>query len=662
MADQSVDMSSEQIQVFSQESTASLTAKELLITEKGKLKWRGDYGSLKSFLEDVLSIKGKWSSPGGGAKALNCEEVTIRWYCDNNTLTINGPEMERVKRSLDSLAIPIASSDIADENKSSLQDTEAERGEERQTIIPTMRNTNELEHSLEDKVCSVNEVSCIKEHLFKLKSEFEGFQFETGKLIQSLLEKSMKDTNDDDIEKEISNLRLDNSHLKEENRLLVKRIDNLDNILIDQQNKIKIAEERQTMTAMKNTDEVSHSLENEVSSTKEHLFKLKSEFEGYQLETDKLIQGLLEKSSKDTSECMETVMTGLRQENSQLKKENQSLVNRMDNLGYILADLQNKIKIAEEEKASLMTAIRLIQSDADANCPTQRSFEPEQIVKHRKTNKKNNTCQHINNDQEIDPSRFAKQNGKPVRDVLGTNKFSVLEIEESNDEEASVASNSIFSNEENEKSKREQQRTTKKDGGFSSHYGHTQSKQQRNPTSSRQERSAPASRGKQRSVVICGDSTTKYLQAHKIGRSSNERVKSITISGATCKDMKHYIVPTVDKKPDEIILHVGTNDLKDNQTTKIVQDIVALRNFATENSPNTKVTLSQLLCRSDDTGLNNKVKNINLLLNEKCQQNNWSIITHEDIDQSCLNQSGVHLNQKGTSLFASSIIKHLRHV
>ena len=153
---------------------------------------------------------------------------------------------------------------------------------------------------------------------------------------------------------------------------------------------------------------------------------------------------------------------------------------------------------------------------------------------------------------------------------------------------------------------------------------------------------------------------TKHLQAYRIGLSTNERVVSKSFSGATCKDMKHYIVPTLEKKPDELILHIGTNDLKDRAPKEIVRDIMALKEFVVKSSPQTKVTISELVLRTDDKKLNDKVKNVNELLKKSCDNNNLSIIGHADIDGQCINQSGVHLNKKGTSLFALSIIKHLR--
>ena len=87
---------------------------------------------------------------------------------------------------------------------------------------------------------------------------------------------------------------------------------------------------------------------------------------------------------------------------------------------------------------------------------------------------------------------------------------------------------------------------------------------------------------------------TKNIQADKLGRSTNDRVTSKSFSGAKCKDMKHYIMPTLEKKPDEIILHVGTNDLKSSSAKTIVKDIVVLKDFVGKVSPFTKVTISEL--------------------------------------------------------------------
>ena len=50
-------------------------------------------------------------------------------------------------------------------------------------------------------------------------------------------------------------------------------------------------------------------------------------------------------------------------ENNQLRQENVVLNERLNNHGSILSDLDTKLKTSEEEKASLLTAIRLLQTN-----------------------------------------------------------------------------------------------------------------------------------------------------------------------------------------------------------------------------------------------------------------------------------------------------------
>jgi hypothetical protein len=38
-------------------------------SEKGKYKWQGDFAALQRFTEEVLKMKGKWSTPSGECEA-----------------------------------------------------------------------------------------------------------------------------------------------------------------------------------------------------------------------------------------------------------------------------------------------------------------------------------------------------------------------------------------------------------------------------------------------------------------------------------------------------------------------------------------------------------------------------------------------------------------
>ena len=91
--------------------------------------------------------------------------------------------------------------------------------------------------------------------------------------------------------------------------------------------------------------------------------------------------------------------------------------------------------------------------------------------------------------------------------------------------------------------------------------------------------------------------------------------------------MKHYIVPTLQKKLDELIVHIGTNDLKDGALKEIVRDIVALKAFVVKNSPQTKVTISELTLRTGDKKINDEVKNFNELLKKACTNSKLSVMS-----------------------------------
>ena len=64
----------------------------------------------------------------------------------------------------------------------------------------------------------------------------------------------------------------------------------------------------------------------------------------------------------------------LKLENCDLRNENDRLTERINNLSFTLADLQDKEKCAEEDKASLITTIRLLYKDLGGNQPAHAYY------------------------------------------------------------------------------------------------------------------------------------------------------------------------------------------------------------------------------------------------------------------------------------------------
>ena len=132
-----------------------------------------------------------------------------------------------------------------------------------------------------------------------------------------------------------------------------------------------------------------------------------------------------------------------------------------------------------------------------------------------------------------------------------------------------------------------------------------------------------------------------------------------TFPGAGIDDMFHYVRPTVSTRPDEILLHIGTNDLKNKSPETFARSVVNLGNSIKRENNEIKLTLSSIINRSDDAFLEEKVKQYNELLVDLCSTNKWDLIDNNNINHSHLNNYGLHLNRKGTGALAKNIKHYL---
>ncbi|XP_066017879.1 uncharacterized protein [Pocillopora verrucosa] len=159
-----------------------------------------------------------------------------------------------------------------------------------------------------------------------------------------------------------------------------------------------------------------------------------------------------------------------------------------------------------------------------------------------------------------------------------------------------------------------------------------------------QERSSPT-------TVIIGDSIIRNIQGWQLGKEVGHRVVVNSFAGATTSDMSHYVKPTLDKKPDQIILHAGTNDLGKLSPSEIADNIVDLAREI-ESSTDAQVIISELVTRSDlsDSG---DVDAVNKRLRKFCNQRQWHFILHDDIHSTDLNRGGLHLGETGQQDWSS---------
>ena len=158
----------------------------------------------------------------------------------------------------------------------------------------------------------------------------------------------------------------------------------------------------------------------------------------------------------------------------------------------------------------------------------------------------------------------------------------------------------------------------------------------------------------------------KFINSRKLSHQiSNQGLTYVkAFPGATVEDMSDYITPSLRRKPEEVILHVGTKNLKFSEPREIAEGIVNLGLKIQNHSPDCKITISSLISRSDQT-LNGKIKDVNKIVNQFAKQHAWRTIPHSNIKNEHLNASGLHLNVQGvvqgTKLLAKNLISHLRN-
>ena len=162
-------------------------------------------------------------------------------------------------------------------------------------------------------------------------------------------------------------------------------------------------------------------------------------------------------------------------------------------------------------------------------------------------------------------------------------------------------------------------------------------------------------------VAFIGDSILRGIRKQEINKSVRNYYAVVkTFSGATVEDMESYMVPTLSKKPDGLIIHCGTNNLRSDEPEETAKKIV---NVALEASRTVRsVAVSSILARGDSDLMESKRVQVNHLLERSLDNYGIDFIKHENFDenwQELLYDDGIHLNQRGTNVLGGNIVKFL---
>ena len=169
----------------------------------------------------------------------------------------------------------------------------------------------------------------------------------------------------------------------------------------------------------------------------------------------------------------------------------------------------------------------------------------------------------------------------------------------------------------------------------------------------------PSKKNKRKvSLVLLATQIIKNLKSWKINKAlKDDYVVVKFFSGATSKCMLDYVKPAIRQKPDRFVIHVGTNDLKSNETAnQICKNIMDLAKECKKDT-DIPVVISSIIERKDH--LNGKVESVNAILESMCNSNNFEFLDNQNIKNIDLNGSNVHLNKHGNEKLTNNIVEYI---
>ena len=133
-------------------------------------------------------------------------------------------------------------------------------------------------------------------------------------------------------------------------------------------------------------------------------------------------------------------------------------------------------------------------------------------------------------------------------------------------------------------------------------------------------------------------------------------------SGATTNCMENYMKSSLQKDPNHIILHIGTNNLILDRTS---QDIaISLVNLACSmKGKNCDVSISNIILRNDNKKFNQKDQEVKAHFEDMCEDKNIYLIDDtNNVKAQYLNKGKLHLNKEGSNLLSSTFVNELSRV
>ena len=136
----------------------------------------------------------------------------------------------------------------------------------------------------------------------------------------------------------------------------------------------------------------------------------------------------------------------------------------------------------------------------------------------------------------------------------------------------------------------------------------------------------------------------------------DRKIKVENFPGATIDDIYDYIKPLLKKCPDNIILHVGTNNTVNKSSKVVLGKLLDLKKFIEKTLRESNVVISNLTTRTD----NGKAFLTVIKTNGHLHGLQMDIINNGNITSNELNKGGLHLNPRGLGKLAINFIRRIK--
>ena len=158
-------------------------------------------------------------------------------------------------------------------------------------------------------------------------------------------------------------------------------------------------------------------------------------------------------------------------------------------------------------------------------------------------------------------------------------------------------------------------------------------------------------------TLIVGDSIIKDIKPSLM--SASNTIRKQCLRGAKVEDCTTGVDFSCYRCNKAVIVHLGTNNITtDDSPQTIASKIAEVGKEIQRKTQAPRIIISGIIPRNDKR-VGSKIVDTNNELRSMCVQMKWRFVNNDRLNESCLNGSKLHLNNKGSAYLATNFLKAL---